>query len=516
MKANTLALALISATALPAAAQFSYTATSGTTTAAWDTSRWNNSTDGPTYDSLYAENQNVLFTTGPYVFDGMGSTVNVGNITVAPSVQVNFTTGINTGTFATNGAVRTIDVGAGGLFNLQDQAVATNAGFIKNGEGTFRLGSSGAGTFVGYTGGFTLNSGEVIALGNAALGTGGTLTLNGGALGATAPRTLGGYSGGIQIGGDIQIGFTGANSRITFTDDVAIGAATRTLTVGNGNTNAFNGVISGGSGAGLTFSRLSGKTGTFSLGGANTYTGPTTVAIGTLALGLNGTIANSSNIIVGNALSTGTVLDTTLKTGFSVGGAQTLSGIGNVNVGAGKTLSINGTHAVGNAGTNNGVGIQTVTGTTDYGSSSIFAWDLASNKSSATGIRGTDYDGLTTSENLAATSGAIFKIVFGGTTDTTGTFWDSMQTWNNIFSSQTATLASGNMLFDTIRIFQGSSDITDSFNSTEGSFTFNGSSLEFAPLAVVPEPTSALAGLLLAAGLMRRSRRVVRGPVSVS
>ena len=75
--------------------------------------------------------------------------------------------------------------------------------------------------------------------------------------------------------------------------------------------------------------------GTLVLSAANTYNGTTTINAGTLALGVNGTIANSPNIVVGDATSSGAILDVSAKTGgFTIGTAQTLSGIGTVDANA--------------------------------------------------------------------------------------------------------------------------------------------------------------------------------------
>ncbi len=113
----------------------SYTSTTATT--AWNTARWNNSSDAAPYTTSFTANNAVSFTSGTYTFAGMGAATNVGNVTVASGVTVNFAS-IGS-TYATGGAVRTIDVGAGGLFDLNQNALSTAAGtgFIKNGSGVF-------------------------------------------------------------------------------------------------------------------------------------------------------------------------------------------------------------------------------------------------------------------------------------------------------------------------------------------------------------------------------------------
>jgi autotransporter-associated beta strand protein len=285
----------------PVEGQTSYTSTSAT--GAWNTSRWNNSTDGPTYTSTYTANNNVSFTSGTYSFAGMGATTNVGNVTVANGATVNFAS-IGS-TYATGGSVRTIDVGANGLFDLNGNSVSTAAGtgFIKSGNGVF---GTGAGAF---TGGFTLNSGTVIARGTTGLGSGAgnVLTLNGGTLASNASRDFANsrFGGGITIGGNVQFGELATNvslasstANLSFANNVSLGSATRTLTQGNNGTNTFSGVISNSSG-GLTFAANAGTDGRFELtNSANTFTGDINVNGGEVRFTADGSMGNASNDII--------------------------------------------------------------------------------------------------------------------------------------------------------------------------------------------------------------------------
>ncbi|MCX6880054.1 MAG: hypothetical protein NTW21_40565 [Verrucomicrobia bacterium] len=94
------------------------------------------------------------------------------------------------------------------------------------------------------------------------------------------------------------------------------------------------------------------------------------------------------------------------------------------------------------------------------------------------------------------TSNTTFKIVFGDNVDMTDDFWSKpyvTHTWamTSIFN----------------KAFVGTSGFTTVATSRDvsqyGSFTISGTSLVY---STVPEPTSALAGLLLGAGLLRRRR----------
>ena len=215
-----------------------------------------------------------------------------------------------------------------------------------------------------------------------------------------------------------------------------------------------------------------------------------------MKLGASGTIAGSTAIIVGDGGSSGTVLDTTDKTGFTILKTQTLKGIGNVNVGMGKTLTIEGKHSVGNVGTDGGVGTQAVTGNLSYASESIFEWDLNANSTT------TGFDKVSATGTVAvSTTATVFKVIFG-TTALTGVQDLGNTFWNTAFGTQEWSMATifgqGLQSGSQFATVETSNDV-----SAYGSFTINGSNLTW---TAVPEPSSALAGLLIAAGLLRRRR----------
>ena len=294
------AVALWIAASLSAMAQTSFTSTTATT--AWNAARWNNSADGPTYASTYTLNNAVSFTSGTYSFAGMGASTNVGNVTVAPGVQVTFAS-IGS-TYATGGVVRTINVGAGGLFDLNAQAVSTavGTGFTKTGSGVF---ATGGGAF---TGGFTINEGTVVARGTTGLGsgTGNTLTLNGGTMAANASRSFDNtrFPGGITVGGNVQFGelatvvsIASSSANLTFANNVSLGGANRTLTLGNNGNQGFSGVISNGS---LAFAANPGAVdGRFDITNTgNTFTGNINLNGGEVRFTADGSMGNAANAIV--------------------------------------------------------------------------------------------------------------------------------------------------------------------------------------------------------------------------
>ena len=293
---------------LPTTASAQTTYYTGTaSTGAWNTSRWSTSSSGP-FNASYVANGPVSFTSGSYSFAGMGASTNVGNVTVLSNVNVAFPT-IGS-TYATNGTVQTVDVAAGGVYDLAAQTISTAAGtgFLKTGTGAFALGGAA------YTGGFTLNAGTVILRGVNAMGGGGALALNGGAVAGSATRNLTDkYAGGITIGGNVQFGEFSTNvalandtANLTFSNAMSLGAANRTLMLGNKGNVTFGGVIANTSG-GITFAAAPGAeasvsgAGRFDITGtSNTFTGDLSFTGAEVRVANNGSLGNAANNIVIN------------------------------------------------------------------------------------------------------------------------------------------------------------------------------------------------------------------------
>jgi uncharacterized protein (TIGR03382 family) len=81
------------------------------------------------------------------------------------------------------------------------------------------------------------------------------------------------------------------------------------------------------------------------------------------------------------------------------------------------------------------------------------------------------------------------------------TFWATTQTWNNIFTTDgSAAIANWANIFTTVTVVNSS---FDTITPAGGSFSASGNTLTW---TAVPESSSALAGLLVGAGLFRRRR----------
>jgi fibronectin-binding autotransporter adhesin len=386
---------------------------------------------------------------------------------------------------ASNGGTLTLSGSSDGLIS---KAIGGNGGLTKTGAGTWTL--SGVNSFTGQT---TVNSGTLVLGAYYSLASSSGLTINNGGTvslenfnpigdSSVTPVTInsgglmtmsGNYSvniGSLTLnGGELSSGgfFDATYGSYYLRNDVTVGTGTSTISAvkitGNG-VRSFD-VASGGT-LNVTgnFSSLYGSfgltktgSGTMTLSGSNDYTGATTVSAGKLKV--TGSIASSDVTVNGGVLASG-------STGT---------------VGKSVTVNTGATFAAGDVGT---VGAATVANDLSFSSGSIFDWDLTT----ATYT----YDTVSVAGALTIASGAKFNVV--SSTGFNDTFWDATHTWSNIFGGKDI----DNFLVSNF-LYSGSNIAP----SAEGYFTVSGTDLTW---TAVPEPTSALAGLLIAAGLLRRRR----------
>lgn len=206
---------------------------------------------------------------------------------------------------------------------------------------------------------------------------------------------------------------------------------------------------------------------TLRLDNANTYEGTTIVRRGVLD------VSNQT----GSGTGTGTVgIDADL-----IGNHD--GGTGNI---AGDT-TINGTHAVGD-GSDDSIGLHRFGGNLTYTEGSVFQWTVTD---------GETYDRVEVGGDLTIEDGAILEIV--STTEFSDPFWEQDQEWSHIFDGKTISGFKPEHF-----VFR---HLENTFTATElatyGTFSISGSDLVW---TAIPEPGTALVGILLAAGLMRRRR----------
>jgi autotransporter-associated beta strand protein len=360
-----------------------------------------------------------------------------------------------------NTATGSLDVGANAL---------TLGAILFAGSADYDITTSGSGSVSPSilhnfgTGGAVLNLG---ALGGALsqFGTGKTILNND----ATAAGGLAVNGGTVQISSNAQIGLVASGAGIslnngtllaseTLTLDnsgankraIALGAGGGTLAAASTKTLTVSGVISGELNS-LTIGS-GGSNGTVVLSGTNTYTGATTISAGTLLLSSTGSTHASSAVTVNS------------------GGA--LGGDGSVG------------------------------GSATFNEESIFSWNLSVDTPAST-VSSTVSDTMAVAGNLVDggnAGGSVFKILLAGSQTFADTFWNASHSWSNV-------LTSGNT-FDLANLFTSFSYANAGGTidaPTTGSFSLSGSTLSYT-FTAIPEPTTALAGLLLAAGLLRRRR----------
>ncbi|MGB6223679.1 beta strand repeat-containing protein [Haloferula sp.] len=420
------------------------------------------------------------------------------------------TTNEFTGTsYSNGGSISTLSTNAGAILEFSNASAldikgttltvggagdTLFSGAIYNSTGSGLVTKTGSGTAiyqaVNTYGGVTAIDEGAIRVDTAPTSGGTYFVGNGGTTGTAASLLLGGgttgLTGGVTFdravtsnpgdGTNRTLGGTNTSGTNTYSSTIVLDGLfgenrSVNLTAASGGTVAFTNVISG-PGQNLT------KTGngTIVLSGNNTYGGATNVDEGTL-------------VIDGDQ--SGATGDLTVANGATLGGSGTIGG----------DVEISGTHMVGNS-----PGIQTVKGNLRYNAGSIFEWELIGNTVAG---RGTDYDGVNGSatKDLTIVSGAIFDIILDGSSNGgsssvsfANAFWQSDQQWDVFtgFNSVTGNFGLGSVTVDSL-----GADFTSfgsfSLAGTGGTYSLN--------WTAVPEPTSALAGLLLAAGLLRRQRR---------
>jgi len=209
-------------------------------------------------------------------------------------------------------------------------ARAATISWIPTTGGVWTLGSNWVGG-VAPTGGEDVaipnnQSNPITAVPNISLNSltiGGDTNLQGG------PLVIGTLT--VASGQTLTLGFATSVGDLTGTGTITNSAAV-TLTINNAANTTFSGVISNGTGA-LSLTKTG--AGILTLSGANTYTGLTTISVGTLKLGTAGSGANTplGTIGLGTTVTAGAALD---LNGFTLATAEalTLNGTGISSAGA--------------------------------------------------------------------------------------------------------------------------------------------------------------------------------------
>lgn len=313
------------------------------------------------------------------------------------------------------------------------------------------------------------------------------------------------------------------------TASIASVPKTLTLQGSTGGTGEFAGILSN---SGTTTSLTKSGTGTWTVSGANTHTGVTSLNAGTLAIGHNAAFGTGTLDLRGGAVrssdaTTRTVANPVLvsadtvfsgtgdlhftgatnagslaksfiinnaRTEFSgvvsgsgartkagpgtlvLGGANTYTGATTVSAG---TLEVNGSIAAGSAVTvANGAtltGTGSVKGSTTFASGSRLGWSLTSNSETA---------GKLTAAAVGVGSGAGLNLVFNGpgsTVDFNDSFWGQSHHWQVL----TSTGMTGTFALGTVSADSAGRSVTGSFHLLQNPA---GLKLYYAPAGAQPPP----------------------------
>ncbi|MEY3480684.1 MAG: polymorphic outer membrane protein, partial [Verrucomicrobiota bacterium] len=343
-------LPLVAALALAsnASAQLYYQ-TNGTN-ATWTTSVWGTGATGP-FTTAWSSNSSVIFgvaSTGTNLLTF--ATTTVSNITVNGNTVISQA---GTASSVTNGS--TVDVAAGMTLSWSNQnwsASADRAKWIKNGAGTWIIGSQG--TQVAAGGGLTLNNGTVI-LGNSTAfgGTNARLTINGGVIAwdGGSGNTTRNMSGSVTINGSFGLSNVTASAASFSGLSNATGTNTINLTTGvtitnlSANTFTFSPSIT--NTGSLTFTNGATGTGQLKLSGSNNFSGGVTLNSGRLGLNNANALGTGTFTVNGGALdadnnTTLTGNNTTWAGSFSYAGTAALTFGSQVNLATNLTVTVSG------------------------------------------------------------------------------------------------------------------------------------------------------------------------------
>lgn len=382
-------------------------------------------------------------------------------------------TGTNHTTFSGTGVLNSnliLQSNAGsGFFVTLDGIVSGTGGITTTGSGESRL--TKANTYSGNTkvNGVSLRLDNTLALQNSAYDTSGSgvLTLN---TGVTTP-TLGGLIGSKDITTAITTNYSAVTSL--------------TLNPNTGKSYTYSGVIANGA-AGMTLTKSG--TGTQTLSGANTYTGGTTIAVGTLLI----------NNATDSGLGTGAV---SVTSGGALGGTGFIvpTGANGISVASGGFIAPGA--SIGTLTFN----LSTTTGTVNMAGGSSFKFELGTANVSIGSIAPGSSDLLAlVGANASDMAFSGNNVDFLGTGTSQGwykvfdTDSDNANTWTGLTFNPTSGLISSGL---TSSNFSGG-PIANLYIGTTG----NGGHLGDIYLNVVPEPTTMalLAGSL---GLLFLRRR---------
>lgn len=246
-----------------------------------------------------------------------GNLTGIGNVTKlgTGNVTLSGTNSYSGGTTVTAGTLTGTTASIQG--NITNNAAIV---FDQNTDGTYAGITLGSGTLTkAGTGIVTLSGTNFFA---------GTLNLNAGTISISADNNLGSTSSILNFNGGTLLS-TAASLTLSASRSFTLSSGGGTLQTNSSNNLNYSGIISG------TGPLTKAGTGTVTLGGANTYSGGTTITAGTLAVSADNNLGTSSITLNGGILQ--------ITTSFSSSKNIILTSTGgNISTNSGTTLTMNG------------------------------------------------------------------------------------------------------------------------------------------------------------------------------
>ncbi|WP_255988624.1 Ig-like domain-containing protein [Chitinolyticbacter albus] len=322
----------------------------------------------------------VISGTGALVKQGLGTLTLEGTNTYGGSTTVSAgTLLLNGGTALNDSSAVTVSSGAT-LDVVASETIGSLAGAGVVALGTNTLTAGGNNTSTTFSGGIN-GSGGLTKTGSGTLSLSGTNTYSGATTLSAGGITVSGgaaidNSSAVTVAGGATLTLSGAETigSLTGAGNVVLSA---TLTTGSNNTSTnFAGVISSTNSSGI----IKAGSGTFTLSNNNTYTGSTTVSVGTLRVADDANLGSGTLILNGGtlAISGATNIDNaiTLAASSTVSASTTatlsgaIDGTGDLTKTGASTLTLSGTNSYG-GGTTVSAGSLSIAGDSNLGAGTV-------------------------------------------------------------------------------------------------------------------------------------------------
>jgi autotransporter-associated beta strand protein len=394
-----------------------------------------------------------------------GLQINAGQVTLQTNATVTGLSGSG-GSLALSGGTLTVNASADSSFG---GGVSGSGNLTKSGNGVLTLSASNT-----YSGGTTLSAGTLRAGNDGALGTG-ALSMAGGTVFASDGATARTVTNAITLSGNVQLGDATGTGALTL-GSVNLGAATRTLTVGN--TTTLGGAVTNG---GL----VKAGAGTLNLSNTATSFGALQIDAGRVAVQTNATITVLSGTggdlsLAGGTLTVNATADSSFGQVISGAGALAKSGAGTVTLAASNSYSGGTTLSAGvlRLGDNSALG----TGTLALTASSTLTSDGATARTIANAVTLGSGSANVTSTFGEATTGAG-ALTLSGPVTLGGTTGQRILTVNNATTTMSGLIDGGTSSGAVVKNGTGTLVLANTANTFTNNFALQGGTLEVSKLS---------------------------------